>query len=234
MFSKEMEDLIKITLQDGVLTDQEKNVLIKRAQKEGIDIDELDVYIQSLLQERQQKQQKEAEAAAKKEMAARKRALAAQDIVDLENEKKRRGNVCPHCFEPIPPLTKICPNCHKAIHGNESSGDKNLSELVDKIIDSIASLQPELSDYDSDSYHKKKGKCEALLKKAEVLYGDNEKVQNLVSTHRKELADFDKKWRKEWGEDTNWLLTIGALVLDSWWQILLVIIIIVVLIKACS
>lgn len=54
MFSPEMENLIEATLQDGILTDQEKNVLIKRAQKEGIDIDELDVYIQSLLQKRHQ------------------------------------------------------------------------------------------------------------------------------------------------------------------------------------
>ena len=41
MFSKELENLIKVTLADGVLTDKEKSVLIKRAQKEGVDIDEL-------------------------------------------------------------------------------------------------------------------------------------------------------------------------------------------------
>lgn len=35
MFSKEMEALIEAALQDGVLTDQEKTVLLKRAQREG-------------------------------------------------------------------------------------------------------------------------------------------------------------------------------------------------------
>ena len=46
MFSKELESLIQATLQDGLLTDQEKAVLIRRAQNEGVDLDELDIYIQ--------------------------------------------------------------------------------------------------------------------------------------------------------------------------------------------
>ena len=44
MFSKEMEALIQATLEDGVLEDHEKAALIKRAQKEGIDLDELEIY----------------------------------------------------------------------------------------------------------------------------------------------------------------------------------------------
>ncbi|MBR3091427.1 MAG: hypothetical protein IKG99_00225 [Bacteroidaceae bacterium] len=54
MFSEELKELIDITLQDGVLTDQERAVIVKRAQKEGIDVDELEIYIQSLLQKRNQ------------------------------------------------------------------------------------------------------------------------------------------------------------------------------------
>lgn len=50
MFSKEMEALIAASIEDGILTEQEKRVLVKRAEKEGIDLDELEVYIQSMLQ----------------------------------------------------------------------------------------------------------------------------------------------------------------------------------------
>ena len=54
MFSERLENLIEAALQDGVLTDQEKASIIKRAQAEGEDIDEVEIYIQSLLQKRQQ------------------------------------------------------------------------------------------------------------------------------------------------------------------------------------
>ena len=52
MFSKGLEDLIKATLEDGILEDYEKEALIKRAQKEGVDLTELEIYINSLLQKR--------------------------------------------------------------------------------------------------------------------------------------------------------------------------------------
>lgn len=60
MFSKELENLIKVTLADGVLTDKEKSVLIKRAQKEGVDIDELEVYINYILQQSKEKEEQKA------------------------------------------------------------------------------------------------------------------------------------------------------------------------------
>ena len=56
MFSKEMEALIAASIEDGILTEQEKRVLVKRAEKEGIDLDELEVYIQSMLQKQQKEQ----------------------------------------------------------------------------------------------------------------------------------------------------------------------------------
>ena len=99
MFTKEMEALIEATIQDGVLTDQEKSVLVKRAQKEGIDVDELDVYIQSLLQKRQQ--------------------LAAAEEIKAENANKL-GTVkrCVRCGGVIPLGAAVCPDCGFAISDN--------------------------------------------------------------------------------------------------------------------
>lgn len=53
MFSEKLEELIQSSLQDGVLTDQERAAIIKRAKAEGEDIDEVEIYIDSLLQKRQ-------------------------------------------------------------------------------------------------------------------------------------------------------------------------------------
>ena len=53
MFSKELENLIQATLEDGVLEEYEKAALIKRATAEGVDLTELEIYINSLLQKRQ-------------------------------------------------------------------------------------------------------------------------------------------------------------------------------------
>lgn len=58
MFSKGLEDLIKATLEDGILEDYEKEALIKRAQKEGVDLTELEIYINSLLQKRKRELKK--------------------------------------------------------------------------------------------------------------------------------------------------------------------------------
>ena len=50
-FSSRMEALISASLQDGVLTDQEKAVLKKRAEKEGEDWDEVEMIIEARLAE---------------------------------------------------------------------------------------------------------------------------------------------------------------------------------------
>lgn len=57
MFSKRLEDLIQAALQDGVLTEQEKEIIMKRAQAEGEDKDEVEMYIQSLIQQQKQQEQ---------------------------------------------------------------------------------------------------------------------------------------------------------------------------------
>lgn len=102
MFSKEMEALIEATLQDSVLTDQEKAVLIKRAQKEGVDVDELDVYIQSLLQKRHQ-------------------AEAAEDARNDRQSKMGTIKKCPNCGQQVQVGWAACPMCGFAFNVEENS-----------------------------------------------------------------------------------------------------------------
>jgi len=93
MFSKEMEALIQATLEDGKLEENEKAALVKRANKEGIDLDELEIYINSLLQRRQRELNKEKDARDEKYEQAKKEAF---------------GRVCPNCGKQVPPLTIKC------------------------------------------------------------------------------------------------------------------------------
>lgn len=115
MFSKELESLIQATLEDGILEDYEKEALVKRAQKEGVDLAELEIYINAQLQKR------------KRELKEKNEAIDAQ----YEKEKKEAiGPVCPKCGKQVPPLTLKC-EC-----GYEFTKSKVVSSvqlLVDKI-----------------------------------------------------------------------------------------------------
>ena len=119
MFSKEMESLIEATLQDGVLTDQEKAVLVKRATKEGIDVDELDIYIQSLLQKRHQKE-------------------AEEDALNDRESKVGSIMKCPICGGVIQPGFAVCPHCGNALNTeNVSSTVENLTKKLQEEDDAL-------------------------------------------------------------------------------------------------
>lgn len=129
MFSERMEALIKATLADGVLTDQEKKALVSRAEKEGVDLNELEIYIQSILQERQQELEKKS-----------REARAQQEEADLESEKLRSKTLreCPKCGTRIPHLANACPNCGYIIEKSEL--DEKLSflkSLLERCIDNL-------------------------------------------------------------------------------------------------
>ncbi len=106
MFSKEMEALIAASIEDGILTDQEKRVLVKRAEKEGIDLDELDVYIQSLLQKRHQ-------------------AEAEEDARNDRQSKMGSLKKCPKCGQTVQVGWAACPMCGFAFSVEETSSAYN-------------------------------------------------------------------------------------------------------------
>ena len=115
MFSKELESLIQATLEDGILEDNEKAALVKRAQNEGVDLDELEIYINSILQKR------------KRELNEKKEAEYAQ----IEKEKKAAiGKVCPKCGRQVAPLTLVC-EC--GYEFTESKTRSSVNTLFDKI-----------------------------------------------------------------------------------------------------
>ena len=133
MFSKELENLIQATLEDGVLEDNEKAALIKRAQREGVDIGELEIYINSLLQKRQ------------RELNEKKYKQEEQ----YEKERKEAfGRTCPSCGKQVPPLTLKC-ECGYEFTTSQSTSSIQL--LFDKI-EKIQSEPFRYTDPDDDKY----------------------------------------------------------------------------------
>lgn len=119
MFSPELERLIEATLEDGILEDHEKAALVRRAQAEGVDILELEIYINSILQKRQREEQN----------AAKNRAK------EREKEKQAKfGRVCPNCGKQIPPMTIKCECGYEVTNANQTvSSVKLLSEKIANI-----------------------------------------------------------------------------------------------------
>ena len=133
MFSKELENLIQATLEDGRLEENEKAALVKRAQREGVDLDELDIYINSLLQRKQREQREKNDELDRKYEEEQKRAI---------------GPVCPKCHKQVPPLTLKC-DC-----GYEFTKSKSVSsvQLFFEKIENIQSSPIRNLDVNSDEY----------------------------------------------------------------------------------
>ena len=133
MFSERLERLIDAALQDGMLSDQEKAAIIKRAQAEGEDIDEVDIYIQSLQQKRQQELNEQAQKAQTEEMLAQKKSREAASKARQEEEKERAKLLrkCPACGEPIPFGTITCPKCGQVIELDEKN--KAIIQLMEDV-----------------------------------------------------------------------------------------------------
>lgn len=103
MISQELNRLIEASLTDGVLTDQERAVIKKRALLEGIDPDEVDILLESKLQEMRQK---------------------AEEAV----AKVRK---CPACGAIISAFQTVCPQCGYEI--TNISASKSMEKLSDMI-----------------------------------------------------------------------------------------------------
>lgn len=139
MFSQELENLIQATLEDGMLEDFEKAALVKRAQAEGVDLTELEIYINSILQKRQREKEDEKNAQTKKK---------AQEM------KEAFGRVCPSCGKQVPPMTLKCECGYEFTNSKSVSSVQLLFEKIEKI------QSAPMKSYDPRSNEYKTGKKE--------------------------------------------------------------------------
>ena len=111
-YPQELIALVEEYLTDGIISTKERQVLLKKAQQLGVDVDEFDLYIDA----QQQKVDQAAEAAA----------------------SKRRGKTCPFCGAAVPMLTDKCPSCGKTISPEAS---QELQEIFDKLEEALVDFK---------------------------------------------------------------------------------------------
>ena len=85
MYDDDIEKLVRLALEDHELTEKERKVLLKKAEAKGIDPDEFDMYLDTL--------------------------LARKESTQKGSDSKDSIRVCPNCGKRIPESKTICPAC---------------------------------------------------------------------------------------------------------------------------
>lgn len=108
MYDPQLEKLIDMALEDGVITEKEKNILVKRAQSLGIDLDEFEIYLDSR--------------------------LASFTIISGTNTNQNKfGNLlkCPSCGASVPSFTATCKDC--GFEFRNITANSSMKELAEKL-----------------------------------------------------------------------------------------------------
>lgn len=139
LYSEKIEALIDAALADGVLTEKEKQILFKKAQAEGIDLDEFEMVLDARLVELQKKQKTEESHAAPK------------------SDKFGDVRKCPACGALVPALAGACPECGYEFSGvTASSSSQKLAKGIAEIKKDAANKKNEI--IKSGTYSTKKAK----------------------------------------------------------------------------
>lgn len=93
MYNEKIEQLISAALADGVLTEKEKQILFKKAQTMGIDLDEFEMVLDARLVKLQKAEKEKAEKSAPK----------SNKLGDIRK--------CPSCGAVLGTFQMICPEC---------------------------------------------------------------------------------------------------------------------------
>ncbi|MBQ8223465.1 MAG: hypothetical protein IJZ87_09040 [Bacteroidales bacterium] len=217
MYDERIEQLINAALADGVLTEKEKQILFKRAQEQGIDLDEFEMVLDARLVELQKAEKEKAEKSAPK------------------SDKYGSVRKCPACSAIVGAFKGSCPEC-----GYEFSNvDANLSskklydalakemssqkkkEIIETfplpntkadLLEFLTALKPRIVDLNSefaDSYYKKYAEC---IEKAKVSFLGDKQLQPFIDDFnivRKEI----KRKKISYSLKKRWKLVAIVLVL---------------------
>ena len=111
MYNEELEKLIEMALMDGELTEKEKQILFKKAEKFGVDLDEFEMVLDAKLFEKQ-KDSKSTNSAPKSDK--------------LGDVKK-----CPACGSIAPSFASKCADCGTEFRNIDAS--QNITKFFEKL-----------------------------------------------------------------------------------------------------
>lgn len=228
MYDERIEQLISAALADGVLTEKEKQVLFKRAQEQGIDLDEFEIVLDARLVELQKAEQEKREKSAPK------------------SDKYGDVRKCPACGAIVGAFKGICPECgyefsnvdanlsSKKLHellSKESSNSKK-AEIIETfpipntkadLLEFLTALKPRALDVSSEfanAYFKKYSEC---IEKAKVSYEDDKQLLVYVNGFGDLVNEFNNKTI---AYKRNLRKAAFRNHLKKWWKLHLVILII--------
>lgn len=112
---------------------------------------------------------------------------AAQQKADNKAQtvvNKQRGKTCPFCGGAIPQLTDRCPHCGETISAEAS---EELLTLLDQLEDALIALKT------GEDINKAKAEVEKYIRRANMYYENNPKVQQLLKEITIEKAEAEKR-----------------------------------------
>lgn len=129
MYNEKLEALISAALADGVLTEKEKQVLFKKAEAMGIDLDEFEMVLDSRLVELKKKEARENQQYRLEMEKAKSAQLSAP-----KSEKFGDVRKCPACGAMVQSLMTKCPECgHEFVNVEANNTTKKLMQKIDEI-----------------------------------------------------------------------------------------------------
>lgn len=205
MYNEQLEQLIDAALADGVLTEKEKQVLFKKAQALGVDLDEFEMVLDARLVKLQKEQQSSAPKSNK-----------------LGDVKK-----CPACGAIVQSYQGVCQECGFAFENTDAnSSSKRLYEAISKekdikkkqeiietfpipntkadLLEFLTALKPRISDLDGEFanvYYKKYSEC---IEKVKVSFLGDKQLQSFIDDFglikqevkkKKFIASLKKNWK---------------------------------------
>jgi len=124
MYNEQLEKLIDLALADGELTEKEKQVLFKKAEAEGIDLDEFEMVLEAKLYEKQQQKIKKTET----------------PPVAPKSDKFGDVRKCPACGAIVQSFQTKCSDCGHTFSNIE--GNRSMEKLM-KMLDEVENQRKE-------------------------------------------------------------------------------------------
>ena len=172
LIPEELDALIQQYLTDGVLTDKERQVILNKADKMGLDRDEIDLYLDAEIQK-----------------------------IDQTTDaavRKQKGKVCPYCGASIPLLADKCPACDRFITPEAS---KELQEILDNLEGALVDMKSLKGQNPwwmvKEKWERNKATVERYSRKARLYYSNNPKIKILLEEVEKEMKETENKVKEK-------------------------------------
>ena len=176
LIPEELQALIDQYLTDGVLTDKERAVILKKAEGMGLDHDEIDLYLDAEVQKIDQ----------------------ATDAA----VRKQKGKTCPYCGGSVPQLADKCPHCGENITVQAS---EELQEIFDNLEEALIDMKSgkdvsrnkatiERYARQAKMYYGGNPKIQKLLAEVEQETRQAEKKAAMVETNDKIKSVMTSRW----------------------------------------